>query len=163
MARNSESAISDISSRQSLQRFFLVVLSFLALSVTLIGCDLHNRKRPYGYIRVGPLKNFLKKETLSEEYNLFIRRDERGLYAMSTMCTYDLAPLSLKRAGSKLIFYSHSNESTYDSEGRVLSGPSHHNLPYYKLRIDAKLRGGPVDTLYAIIADEVPPSWRAPL
>ena len=79
---------------------------------------------------------------------------------MSTECTYDLTPLKRIKAGESFIFKSEYSSSTYSSDGEVLSGPSESNLPFYRLVLDASKIGGKLDTLYAVIGDEVSSSWR---
>lgn len=135
---------------------------FCAL-LTLVSCQPQVRKRPFGYVRLGPAKNYLATETYEKDYNLLIRRDKQGLYAMSTKCTHDLSNLLLNRAGGRIVFSSSYSPSTYDQNGKVLTGPAKFDLPYFRLKIEAGKYGGPRNTLYAVIGDEVGPSWRMSL
>jgi hypothetical protein len=132
---------------------------FLIICVIIVSCD-SPRKRPYGYLRLGPLSEFLNSEIDLTQEKLLIRRDTRGMFAMSTMCTYDLTYLVRRNIGEKIVYASDYTSSTYDSAGHVLTGPAKYNLPYYKLAIDSGTYGGPKDTLYAVVGEEVDEGWR---
>ncbi|MCB0318537.1 MAG: Rieske 2Fe-2S domain-containing protein [Bdellovibrionales bacterium] len=125
-----------------------------------LSCQHSGRKRPYGYLRLGPLKEFLSSETFLEQQGILVRRDENGFYAMSTYCTYDLTHLSLKKKEATKILASSFTKSTYDLTGHVLTGPAEADLPYYELSIAAQSVESPIATLYVQIGDRVSSSWR---
>jgi len=111
-------------------------------------------------MRLGPIGEFLDQPRNLEDFDMIVRRDEGGLYGMSTQCTYDLSQLELRRVDGKLILVSAYSASTYDIEGRVLTGPATVNLPYYELQFEPNVFGDPRNTLFARIGREVSPSWR---
>lgn len=139
-------------------RAALVVVVALAVA----GCA-DGRKRPPGYLRLGHISKLLGRATDLKDFDLILRRDEGGLSVMSTDCTYDLSRLVLRKVDGKLILVSTLSSSTYDLDGKVLSGPAKVNLPYYELRFDAGVYDGPRDTLYVYVGREVSPDWRLPV
>lgn len=142
----------------------LAKIALLSLCCLLLfACQSEIKKRPFGYMRLGEVSGFLVPEKYLPDLRLLIKRDDRGLYAMSTECTHDLSALRLVERNGEKIFISDYSTSTYDWNGKVLSGPAKANLPYYSLRVDSGVYGGPKDTLYVDIGDERPPSWRLPI
>jgi Rieske Fe-S protein len=81
---------------------------------------------------------------------------------MSTLCTYDRLPLKLEgnEAEGNKRFVSPYNGSVYSLQGEKISGPTRSPLKYYRLVIDSGVYGGPKDTLYVRIGDEVSPEWQ---
>ncbi len=136
----------------------------ITLLVLFQGCDLAdvsgNRKRPVGYLKLGKAADFRDSQQYLPEAWLVLMHDENGFYAMSSLCTYDLTPLSQASSESGIIWESKYSTSRYDQQGKVISGPAKHALPYYRLRFDSGVYNGPKDTLYALIGDEVEPGWR---
>lgn len=142
-------------------RFLIVRAGMLALvTIFLFSCHNESRKRPYGYIRLGSLERFLPSEVEFIDERLVVRHDSKGLSVMSTMCTYDLTYLLRKNENGKTVYVSEYTASKYDSDGHVLVGPAKFDLPYYELKIDSGTYGGPKDTLYVRVGEEVPESWR---
>lgn len=134
------------------------------VSLGLTGCEEPVKHRPYGFLRVGPASDFLQTETYRPDLRMLFRRDERGLSVMSTLCTHDLSPLKLTtRPNGAEIFISEYSESQYRKNGRVMHGPAEANLPFYRLKIDEGVYGGPVDTLYVEVGAEVSSDWRLPV
>ncbi|NDC38571.1 MAG: hypothetical protein EBZ48_11020 [Proteobacteria bacterium] len=142
----------------------LSVAICLGALLTFSGCEEAVKRRPYGFLRVGPLSDFLQSETYRPDLRMLFRRDDAGLSVMSTLCTHDLSPLVLIRHpdGSE-VFASEYSKSRYRKDGEVTSGPAVADLPYYKLKIDEGVYGGPRDTLYVEVGSEVPSTWRLPL
>jgi nitrite reductase/ring-hydroxylating ferredoxin subunit len=138
-----------------------LVLGLLFITV-LSGCT-EGRKRPPGYLRLGPIAEFLDEPRNLEDFDMIVRRDTGGLYGMSTQCTYDLSQLELRRVDGKLVLVSAYSTSTYDLDGRVLTGPATVNLPFYELQFEPKVVGEPRTTLFARVGREVAPSWRLPV
>ncbi len=138
-----------------------LVLVFMLLTFAICGCEPTVRERPYGYIRLGPIQDFLAEETYRPDMRLLIRRDVGGFSAMSTECTKDLTTLEIQQlpAGEK-IWVSRYSASTYAYDGKLRSGPAQHDLPYFELRFEPGKYGGPVDTLYAVIGPEKGKDWR---
>ena len=140
------------------------LLLLLTLSLLIVGCKPSHRDRPYGYLKLGPIKNYLAPETFLSEDRFLIRHDENGFSAMSTLCTYDLSPLhESKSASGKSIWVSKFNPSSYSHEGKVIAGPTIKDLPYYELKLDSATYGGGADTLYVLIGEEKPATWRLPV
>ncbi|MDC0357526.1 hypothetical protein OAO01_01825 [Oligoflexia bacterium] len=140
-------------------KLFLVTLVVIFLG-GIVGCDWHRRSRAPGYVRLGPIQKFLAPQTHEAEHSLLLRRDEKGLYAMSTLCTYDLSPLVLDRTGKTPFLKSIYSSSKYDMSGNVTSGPAKANLPYFELRLDSNKYGGKPDTLFVFIGPQVSRDWR---
>ena len=140
----------------------VVGLALLLIAFLFSGCA-DGRRRPPGYFRIGHISGLLGRAQELKDFDLIIRRDEQGLSAMSTQCTYDLSRLALRKTEQGLVLYSPFSQTTYDLEGRVLSGPAKVNLPYYEIQFNAGVYGGPGDTLYVYVGREVSPSWRLPV
>jgi len=134
---------------------FAVLLLSLLFLTSCTSSDV--RKRAFGYFRIGDVKNFPVNSTqyLSND-GLLIRHDEGGVSAMSTLCTFDLAPLTF--SGKE--FSSPYSSSKHDMLGLVLHGPDKANLPFYKVLQESALFGGPKDTLYVKVGVEVSNEWR---
>src|SRR5690606_2157788 len=95
-------------------RAFVAVVT---LAISLAACKDTVRRRPYGYLKLGPVEKFLAPETFLASHRLLIRVDDRGLYVMSTECTYDLSPLDLvpaEGAAQQRHLASRYTTSTYD-------------------------------------------------
>ncbi len=102
----------------------------------------------------------MSAETSLNENKLILRRDTKGFYIMSTMCTYDLTYLERKLVNGRELLVSTYTDSKYDLNGKVVSGPSVRDLPYYELKIAAGIYGGARDSLFAYVGREVSPDWR---
>jgi hypothetical protein len=148
-------------------KFFWRALAALFLGAGLfgmVGCGDQIKRRPYGFLKVGPVKDFLQPETYRADLRMLFRRDDRGLSVMSTLCTYDLSPLVLvRRPDGSDIFVSQYSESRYTKTGAVIQGPAKGNLPFYKMRLAEEVIGGAVDTLYIEIGAETSSEWRLPI
>lgn len=139
---------------------FTRLWALIFVSLLLVSCRSSVLRRPYGDLRLGKVADLLAPDTFIEDDRLLVRHDAGGFSVMSTMCTYDLSPLTVKTTPQGKIWASAYSTSTYSYEGKVLTGPAKGDLPYYELRFDAMLYGGPVDTLYASVGTEKPPEWR---
>lgn len=127
----------------------------------LTACQPSKRERPYGHVRLGLVKELLASETYLPALHLLVRHDPAGFSVMSTECTLDLSALEVRTApNGEKIWASPFSASTYSYDGKVLSGPATHDLPYYEAHIDAGAYNGPADTLYAIIGPEKARQWR---
>lgn len=120
-------------------------------------------KRPAGYLNLGPLSELSSAETFLPDKRFVVRRDETGLSAMSTDCTYDLSPLVRRREGDRYVFLSTFTTSKYADDGKVLQGPAVADLPYYEVRVESAEIGGPRNTVYVNLSKERPKEWRFPL
>lgn len=141
----------------------MLMLGFMCLGLIAAGCEPAVRDRPFGDMRLGLAKDLLGSSNFLDNSEIFLRRDERGWYGMSTMCTKD-ASILVRRAGPNgEILASQYTSSTYDLNGKVLSGPAVKNLPYYELFLDQGTYGGAKDTLYARIGVEKGSDWRLPV
>ncbi len=132
----------------------------LAIILPLYGCEPSHRERPYGYLRLGLIKDLLNKETYVKEAEILVRHDASGFSAMSTLCTKDLSPLEHKWADERNVWASKYTQSTYEWDGKVRTGPATRNLPYFSIKLESSKYGGPLDMLYVTIGDEKPSEWR---
>lgn len=132
------------------------ILSLLMLSVFILSCQSETRERPYGYLRLGEVGDLLSDMTPMPDKWLILQNHADGLSAMSTLCSKDLETLIQK--GDEL----ECDEcgSRFNLNGEVISGPAKAPLSHYPLKVDAKTVGGEKDTLYVIIGEPVPASWR---
>ncbi len=144
------------------QRFKSTIGRLLVLSCLLVvvGCHPNERARPIGYFRVGKLSSLAAPEIYDRDAGLLIRRDQNGLYAMSTLCTYDLSPLNIVNTAEGRILASPETTSKYSMNGDVLSGPAVEPLPYFELVLDRGEIDGPIDTVYAQIGRAISRDWR---
>lgn len=145
------------------------MLALVLIIASALSCSSAGKKRPFGYMRLGPVNEMLSPETFMEQKGILLQRDDRGFYAMSTYCTYDLARLVIKsdKENGQRRLVSRFSKSTYDMNGKVLSGPAVSDLPFYKLKMAVEFSTPPgeaievkVDNLYVKIGDEVSPDWR---
>ena len=147
----------------SCRKSCMVLVTLVLFSVALFACDPAVRKRPYGDIKLGMVKDLLAEETYLEQFGMLLRRDAQGFYVMSTYCTKDLSHLKPAKRGDKDVLACPIDESTFSSEGKVISGPAVANLPYYELEFASSMYGGPVDALYVKVGYEVSRDWRLAL
>jgi nitrite reductase/ring-hydroxylating ferredoxin subunit len=131
-----------------------------ALAVATSACNKRSIERPVGYFKLGRLEDLAKDETYFSDLKILLRHDQGGFYAMSTACTYDGAPLTRVTTGGDERWESSYTASVYDARGHVLHGPTEVNLPYYNLKADSGVYGGPVDTLYVQVGVPRPEEWR---
>jgi len=136
---------------------------FLLLSLLIPACKQEVLERPPGYIKVGKLSEFKEVENFKPDMRFLIIKDDRGIAALSTLCTYDLTPLRLVHSEDERVFVSDYTSSRYTIRGKVTNGPSVADLPYYHAVVDSELLGGPKDTLYVHVGKKRDPEWRAPL
>ena len=141
-----------------LKLFPIIIISFL-----FFGCETSVRKRPPGYLKLGKVSDFLVPESKLNQQKLILRYDAKGFSVMSTMCTHDLTYLVRKNINGRDLLVSEYTSSQYDMTGGVVSGPAVGNLPYYELKIEPGVYGGPKDTLYVYVGKEVPSDWRLEL
>lgn len=146
--------------RIMLQHGIFRLLSIVAMLVC-VACDTTTRKRPIGYVRLGPAVELAQRpETIFSEARVLLRYDGQGFSAMSTACTHDLSALTRVGDGSTKRWVSSYSSSAYDDQGRVLVGPAKSNLPFYELKMAAGTYGGEPDTLFVEIGIETESSWR---
>ncbi len=141
----------------------LIKSATLLSLVWLCACEPAVRDRPYGEIRLGKFTELMDSEMQIPRAEILLRRDERGWYAMSLLCTKDLSILKRKTGPNGDYWASQYTDSTYSLDGKVLTGPAIKNLPYYELYIDQGLPDKPRDTLYVRIGNETTPDWRLPV
>jgi Rieske Fe-S protein len=135
----------------------LSIFLFSISALLLLGCE---QKRPPGFLYLGKITEIAEKSGFLEDKQIYIHRDNNGVVAMSTLCSYDLSKLKLVQQGKYKILATEFNESQYDLWGRVLRGPTTKDLPFYSVRIDSGEYGSAKDSLYAEIGKEVPREWR---
>ncbi|HDR67877.1 MAG TPA: ubiquinol-cytochrome c reductase iron-sulfur subunit [Bacteroidaceae bacterium] len=81
-------------------------------------------------IRIGNLHDYpVGTFTLIKDHNLFVYRDHEGVRALSAVCTHLGCILEKGTEG----FVCPCHGTTYDDEGKVLSGPAPRNLVWYKV------------------------------
>lgn len=144
----------------SVVRSFLTVTFIFVAALAVSGCHEGVERRPPGYIRLGPIKDFLTPETFLKVDRILVRHDDGGFSAMSTLCTHDLSPLQPKMKDGQRIWVSEYSASTYADDGTVLTLPAKAPLPYFRLEFASAKYGGPVDTLYVYVGDDRPKDWR---
>ncbi len=139
--------------------FFLITI--LSSAIFIVGCKNQIKKRPLGFAKLGVISAY-RDVPVREiyEYAVLVRQDERGLYAMSTLCSHDLRRLKVKKNESGPILFCDVCNSEFDGSGKVLKEPAISPLPYFNLFLGEGLAGGPKDTLYARIGVEVNETWR---
>ncbi len=111
-------------------------------------------------MKLGKISDLATSESYLPDLRLVVRMDDNGFSVMSTVCTHDLTPLTRIDEGGKVVWRSSYSESSYSYDGDVLHGPSKAPLPYYNLKIDSSVYGGPKDALYAEVGVERPKNWR---
>lgn len=137
-------------------KFNLII--FIVFSI--LACQPSERARPYGYLRLGKIQQYsLTINELPKDW-LVIFHDQQGLAAMSTLCSRDLEPLVKIKQGEHEIYDCDKCHSQFSLSGKLLKGPAVVDLPYYKLKQDSLLINQPRDTLYVIVGENVPRSWR---
>ena len=146
--------------RRGLRALFAALLC----SVLATACFWGPKKRPVGFLNLGPVAQLAQHdETFFSDLEILLRRDAGGFYAMSTACTYDLSGLIYSERDGKLLWRSQYTESAYNSDGTVAHGPTKYPLPFYKLELASGTIGGPPDTLFVEVGVERPASWRLPV
>lgn len=111
-------------------------------------------------MKLGKISDLSTSETYLPDLRLVVRMDDKGFSVMSTVCTLDLTPLTRVDDGGKVVWRSSYSESSYSYDGAVLHGPTKVALPYYNLKVDSSLYGGPKDALYAEVGVERSKEWR---
>lgn len=135
------------------------MLAALVIVLALTACS--DRKRPYGYIRIGPARDHLAAQEFLNSDRLILSRDAGGWKAMSTLSTDDLSPLRILDEPSGPVLVSDFTESKYDLDGNVMHGPATVPLPFYRLELDPSVYESTArDTLFVAIGEEVPRGWR---
>lgn len=137
---------------------FLIFGIFVALNIT--ACEPKVRERPYGDMRLIKVAEMTGDERYFSELGFLLRRDSGGFYVMSTVCTHDLTTLKRRSSPQGDIFVSSDSTSSYDINGKVLTGPAIGDLPYYSLKLESGVYGGPIDTLFVEVGEKVPSNWR---
>ena len=133
---------------------------FFACLFLLPSCRSSVQKRPWGYIKLGKTSDFNRDETYLPDDRLIVRRDDKGLFVMSTASTYDLTGLRRQDSNGSEVWVSEEDTSRFDRFGKVISGPAVADLPFYEMKVDVSEVGGPADTVYAIIGSEKSSDWR---
>lgn len=106
-------------------------------------------------IRLGELIKFNATETVLFVERLLIKRDNRGLSAMSLVCTHQSCMVrNDETTGGKFICPCHGSQ--FNTDGQVEAGPANRDLPWYELELDSER------TLWAWIGKEVSSEWRLP-
>jgi hypothetical protein len=146
--------------RLSRSTVFFRIAVLAALLVAGGACGGCRRERPYGLQRLGRVADLQAPETYFQDKNILLLHDADGFAAISTMCTYDLTPLVRQETNTGCIWASAYSESKYECRGKVLSGPTRYDLPYYEVLLEPGEYGGAPDSLYVWIAKNKPPAWR---
>jgi nitrite reductase/ring-hydroxylating ferredoxin subunit len=142
------------------KKIFSILLLCLGIALVVCACQTSVRKRPPGWFKLGKVVDFSEAETYLADKRLLLRKDARGFSVMSTECTHDLSALLPKKTNAGVVFFSEYSDSQYAEDGKVLHGPAVQDLPYFELRIDESVYGGPKDALYVQVGTEVPKDWR---
>jgi len=144
-------------------RSIKILIAFIFVLLFNLGCQGGGLKRPVGYMRLGLISELTKPETYFPEERLMLRHDERGFSVMSTVCTYDLSPLLKQKLQSSYVWVSSFTDSSYEADGKVRTGPTKADLPYYRLEFGAAAYGGPIDTIYVEVGVERDKDFRLAL
>lgn len=150
--------VSSVSRKLLIRGIGTLILCLTCLSV--LSCEIKERKRPYGLANLGKISDLQRPESFLSEQGLLLRFDDKGFSAMSLLCSYDLAPLQVKQVGDKQILVSQHSASSYSLDGSILSGPTTHSLPYYELVAASGVYNGPIDTLFAKIGSPKSNDWK---
>ncbi|HEU4410205.1 MAG TPA: Rieske (2Fe-2S) protein [Polyangiaceae bacterium] len=67
------------------------------------------------------------------EPHVVLGRDDKGVYAMSTLCTHQSCNVTLKSSGDGLVCKCH--RSFFDRDGNPTGGPAKRPLPRYEARV----------------------------
>lgn len=135
----------------------------IVLVVSLAGCDT-SRKRAVGYFTLGDARKLAEEgDHHFEQERILLRYNDEGFSAMSTECPYDGAVLVRAHEGGAVVWRSPLSGSTYDEYGKVIRGPSTHNLPFYDVRVDRNSYNGTIPTLFVHVGVERPETWRLKL
>ena len=146
--------------RRSSRQLLCSAVLFLLL-VAIAACLGGPKRRPAGFLNLGLVEELARSDqTFFSDLKILLRRDERGFYAMSTACTYDLSPLLFSERDGQLLWRSQLSPSSYAPDGSVVHGPATAPLPYYKLQVAPGTIGGPADTLFVEVGIDRPASWR---
>ncbi len=88
-------------------------------------------------LSLGPAENYaVGAPVYDEQAGVFVKRDAKGLRAMSAACTHLGCTVRRQEAG----FVCPCHGSRYDAEGRVIAGPAPASLAYYHLELDRQGR-----------------------
>ncbi len=138
------------------------ILFLLLLALSLSSCDMSAKTRPPGLFRLGKVSELKSVDQRAfPEFKIVLFHDQRGFYAMSTACTYDLSPLVRSgQSGGDEHWRSMYTSSEYGLDGRVRKGPARADLPFYELRFAAGAYGGVADTLFVMVGVPRPREWR---
>ena len=87
---------------------------------------------PSSRIKLGLLARFpLGIELILEDEQLYVKRDEAGISAMSTVCTHLGCAVRKTEEG----FLCPCHGSKYTNEGKVVAGPAPRTLDWYPVRL----------------------------
>ena len=81
---------------------------------------------------------------------MFVGRDDRGLYAVSAVCTH----LGCVIRDTETGFACPCHGSRYDADGRVIGGPAPRGLSFVRLKVEVN------GAVYADLSDPVDPDVR---
>lgn len=132
------------------RNFFRLGLGFLAM---ISGCKMSDRsEEARTEFSVGPLSAFPLGLSPLVAKRVAILRDDRGLAAMSLVCTHQSCLLNTEVNG----FRCPCHGSFFTREGRVTSGPAERELPWYFVSINE------ADEVFVDRGKGVEPTWRLP-
>lgn len=135
-------------SRLTRRAFVLGTLAW-ATAFTFAGCKSKRFIRPPGEHDLGEIGSLLFARQHIADRAMLVYRDERGWSCLSTRCTYDGCDLTYQDQN----FFCSCCNSHFTHEGRVLTGPAEHPLPYFEMRFKD-------NHLYALAGNEVAPDYR---
>jgi Rieske Fe-S protein len=132
-SRNTTTAIEDERAARLTRRTALRLTCALGMSATS-ACGQPFGDLPTGPIAAGNVKD-LPVGVLKVVQLVAVSRDERGIFAMSAVCTHAGCPTQPTGTGADLFCPCHG--SLFDGAGNVVRGPARAPLPHYQVDVAA--------------------------
>ena len=105
--------------------FFVALLGTLRLPMPSVFPESSSQ------VKLGPLEKFKGvKMTAFPELRLWVFSDEKGLFALSAVCTHLGCVVGMEEDGS---FFCPCHGSRFNAAGKNIAGPAPRPLPYLKL------------------------------
>ena len=134
------------------------ILRLLALcgcgNLVLAGCEApSDAPTPIRRVRLGSLGEFTAPSRILFLERVLVRRDERGISAMSLTCTHQSCMVQ-KQSSENDEYLCPCHGSRFDPSGKLLQGPAQRDLPWLPLEIDN------TQQIWATFGSPVTSEWR---